>query len=632
MSDVRYIRLGEDSRTRPSAGLGGGGQRLGLPKPRRRHVFAGILALAFSSGVHYAAYEYMPDISYVVSEYQPPERQMDAVQVRDVVPEMPMNLPMQDPLSEHKDGEFQSITEAFESLTEFTDSLEAVVPDLIDPSDILPEIDMAALEPDTAEASPELEVMDTGIDARQEILAVEQPFFEEEITAIPRSFIPEIARVNDALDLVMPVEVLDDIGSLNGDGIGEIDFISPAARNPLPSLDLSTLAALQPPEIDFGSISMPELPDAPELIASDLSQERPEEITQLNAVENLLDVRVHLLNVAEDPRNQYFKIDIFRKAADVLPSMPKAVVLMQDCSESMTQAKLDQCKKGLDTWLKMLRPGDMFDVMSFSDKVDTCFGKFTPIDARSRSAGSWFIRNLKARGKTDVYASLEQLSRVYSDSPFPVIAILMTDGRPTMGMQDSSDIIEGFTQFNRGNLSVFSVGGGRQANKYLLDLLGYRNRGDSMVVPLDEGIPTALGELSRQLQRPILHQLQYSFTGDKNVEVYPRQLTNLYLDRPLQLYGRVPKGSEDVAVQIIGTSMGKKHDMVFPISFRDAIPATQDIRRAWAGQKMVHLVGDYIESRRPHILREMDGIGQRYRVPIPYMHSMRGTPAAQVNP
>ena len=49
-------------------------------------------------------------------------------------------------------------------------------------------------------------------------------------------------------------------------------------------------------------------------------------------------------------------------------------------------------------------------------------------------------------------------------------------------MVDSSDIIESFTRANAGAISMFALSAGNRVNRFLLDMLSYKNRGDSLVV------------------------------------------------------------------------------------------------------------------------------------------------------
>ena len=95
-----------------------------------------------------------------------------------------------------------------------------------------------------------------------------------------------------------------------------------------------------------------------------------------------------------------------------------------------------------------------------------------------------------------------------------MIAVLMTDGRPTMGTVDSSDIIARFSRANDGGVSVFTVGAGDRVNSFLLDLLGHNNRGGSWLMPLREQIPDTVKRAARELSRPVLANLNYRFSAD----------------------------------------------------------------------------------------------------------------------
>ncbi|NIP98519.1 MAG: hypothetical protein GWO24_35965, partial [Akkermansiaceae bacterium] len=110
-----------------------------------------------------------------------------------------------------------------------------------------------------------------------------------------------------------------------------------------------------------------------------LLDERPEEVSPLEAVEDILKLQLATYTPSDDPLAVYFKIHIERKGADALPVpvLPKDVLLMQDCSESMTQAKLDACKMGLHAWLDRLRPDDRFELVGFREDTHRCFGAWT---------------------------------------------------------------------------------------------------------------------------------------------------------------------------------------------------------------------------------------------------------------
>ena len=265
----------------------------------------------------------------------------------------------------------------------------------------------------------------------------------------------------------------------------------------------------------------------------------PEEAAPFEPVEEMLDLGLRLFRPGDEPGRTYFELRIRRKDASLMPVVPRDVLIMQDCSESMTQRMLNTCREGLIDLLRGLSADDRLELAAFREDVETCFGGFRAADPLTKARATAFIDRMEARGKTDVYASLDALTRMPRDPGRPLICVLITDGRPTTGLVDSSQIIEGFTRANRGTVSVFALGGGTRVNRFLLDLLSYRNRGDARVVQDRRDIPAALDTVAREISRPVMINLRYFVTGISEEAMVPETLTHLYLDRPLVLYGRV---------------------------------------------------------------------------------------------
>jgi len=341
-------------------------------------------------------------------------------------------------------------------------------------------------------------------------------------------------------------------------------------------------------------------------------------VTELNPVEHLLAIEVRAWQPPDEPGVGYFELRIRREGEETLAVLPKDVLLIQDCSESMTQAKLNYCKAGLQRWIDQIGPEDRFDLLTFRDTTERLFGRWRAMDPVTRSIAAGSIERLVARGRTDVYASLEQVLDLERDSVRPVIAVLITDGRPTMGMVDSSDIIEGFTRASAGSVSMFCVGGGTRVNRFLLDLLGYKNRGDSLVVGESDRIPEAVEELARQVGRPVLTDLTYRFSGIPEEDIYPRTLTHLYLDRPLVLYGRYTAGTPRVVFQVVGQAKGRRSDMVFEWNWNQVKPGPSDLRITWAWHRIYHLIGEHVRDARPEILDQIHALAHRFGLVVPY--------------
>jgi uncharacterized protein YegL len=578
----------------------------------RRRYFTAASAIALSAVMHFALIEYMPAISMgSTRSSDKKEKEVLAPMHVDKVRAF-QEMPKYPSIDEYVPTDPSRVADLAEQLSEFktdTDLSKLDAPVEV-PEPLKGENAM------TAEAKlPELK---SDWDPRQEILAIEDRLFKDEVRSAPRRVTPNVPRINHAPDVSAPIDitsnkVLEEAAKI---------VAAPAWKGPLPMIEKIMVASNSPGNgvpsaADTQKELMEQINDSASLI-----DEAVEDITQINAVEGLLGVKVHTFSDASNPDQVFFKIEIYRQGIEALPVLPKEVILIQDCSESMTNAKLDQCKLGLLSWVNGLHDGDKFNIISFRNDVDFCFPESRLVNAISRARARGFIDSLEARGKTDVHASLEKLLQIVAEPGRPVIAVLVTDGRPTIGLVDSSDIIEQFSHSNSGNVSVFSLGGGMKVNKYLLDLLSHRNRGDSLIVTRDMDLPPALHNMSQQLESPVLSEMSYRFSNLEESEVFPKTLSNLYLNRPLILYGKAPIANPEVAFQIVGQSGVQPHDMVFSLDLRNASPGDSDLRTQWAWHKVYHLISIYSSTRAPAALNAIIRMCERYGLDVPYAYTL----------
>lgn len=574
-----------------------------------RAVAVAAVALLVSGASHFAFIEYLPVMRLTGRAIVAPEGVEDVpVRVEDVR------------VLEHR--------ESYPELQKFVPSDPNQVADInreVETFDLTPNLNPLeqSVEPsaplagaDQATTSPVLPQFESSWEPRQEILAVQEKLLQDEVAAIPRQYTPDVPRVARAPDVVNPIEV-------------------PSGGDPARLLALSSRPAgesfgLAPTAPSFtgprGKGGTPPPPPAPPTPApneiADILDDTMEDVTQVKAVEDLLGLRTFTFRNPQDPDYLYFRIEVYRKGIEALPVLPKEFIFLLDCSESMTNAKLKQCKEGISRALDLLHPQDVFNIMFFRDQVWMAFEPSAAVSAVMRARARTEMEPVTARGRTDVFASLQKLASMRANPARPVIAVLVTDGRPTEGLIDSSDIIESFTRLNEGKLSVFSVGGGDRANKYLLDLLSYRNRGDSLVVPLNQDIPATVLKMSGELANPVLANLTSRFTGLDEADVYPRRLTNLYLDRPLLLYGRTKATTQPVAFQVVGDSVEKRHDLVFTVDFGQTMPGGEEIRREWARHSVYHLIGEFTRTRDPGTLAKIQAICTQYNINVPYAYSL----------
>ncbi|MGD9612559.1 MAG: VWA domain-containing protein [Kiritimatiellia bacterium] len=448
-----------------------------------------------------------------------------------------------------------------------------------------------------------------GMDFRQDILVIERQVVADELAALPRRWTPALERIAGAPDVTLPATA-DAIAAAAAAADGRGD----ASLRPLSVLSQAVPAAAA--MID--AANQGELSAAERLREQgQMLDEAPADVTDVQPIEQWLAVAVSTYRAADEDA-LYFELAVSRAGVEALPVLPKDVLLVQDCSESITRSKLDYFKEGLEAYLRTLTTADRVNLMRYSDSPTLCFPDWQPATAESLNRAADFVDDMRARGQTDLFAPLQQVLKLPRTAGRPTIAVLLTDGRPTMGTVDSSDIIARFSKQNAGEVSVFTVGAGDRVNVFLLDLLGHNNRGGSWIMPLREQIPLAVQRAARELARPVLANLEYRFSGDSAAEVYPGTLTHLFLDRPLRLVGRCPLDQRAAVLQIIGESGAQRRDMVFALDLSEAEDGGEGLRREWVAQKIYKLINDHLASGRAETVQQIRDLSIRHNVPLPY--------------
>ncbi len=447
---------------------------------------------------------------------------------------------------------------------------------------------------------------------RQEVVMINRQVAREELPGLARRYLSETPRMARASDYVPPVA---DRGSAGGGssssnywplfGAGPVGWGGQVEGGPAGAPAGRRIEALRPP-------AMPSIPRPPD--------DTPREAIY-RALEKHLKAGVQVYRAPRDRDNAYVLVTIERLGPEALPVLPRDLLFVQDCSASITEQKLHFCREGWRLALKQLRAGDRFNVVAFQDRQRLCFPDWMAADPDTVARAETFVGTMQASGNTDIYRAMRQLLDLPRTPGRPAIAIVVSDGVPTVGLTDSSEVIGQFTVDNDGALSIYSLGTFRGVNAYLLDLLSQRNRGDSVIVRSGRwDIPQAIEQRALEVSRPVLTDVRVRFAGmDLNSEFLPAQTMNLYLDRPLLLYGRVPRNAARLVFQVQGRAGDIKCDMVFDLDLTKAPSGPPEVRTDWAWQKAYDLIGRHTQTRAPDTARALRELQRGYDIHVPYL-------------
>ena len=313
----------------------------------------------------------------------------------------------------------------------------------------------------------------------------------------------------------------------------------------------------------------------------------------------------------------------------------KDVVFVFDTSGSMAGEKIEQARNALTTLLPNLNPNDRFNIITFSSSTRSFRDGLVGADAKTLDAARDWIKDIKAVGGTNINdALIEGLKMVYgrlAGAERPQQIVFMTDGQPTVGETDVSQILKNVRAANPGlthtgphpvvpQVRLFAFGVGYDVNTRLLDTLAEDNRGASDYVLPNEDIEQKVGALYSKIAYPVLSNPRLDWGGAKVYDVYPKNLPDLFRGTQTTVFGRF-EGSSRAKPQLIGTSLGREEKIGGQGSFDGADKSNDLLPRLWATRKVGYLLDEVRRSGRTvdnEVKDEIIKLSKKYGIVTPF--------------
>ncbi len=457
----------------------------------------------------------------------------------------------------------------------------------------------------------------------QEVLAMDEALLKKEIPPYRPRISAQVKRGTAQSDFVFFTEAGPSAGpSPRAIGMGPAAEL-PAPGTPGEKKGMAKLAMADETVGIPGVIAPPPPPVLKQDIETtdlvDIVRENYEKIQKYPPLDDLLTVQLFTYHRPGETKG-YFKLVVEpRKDKKDFRVVPKDIIFVVDSSKSITQAKLDAYSQGVKLSLQAVSPRDRFNVVEFKDftrkLAQEDVATATPEMIAKADA---FLSELVSEGGTNVYRSLTELVTPNPAPGRPRIVFLVSDGRPTVGIRQESEIINEVTRLNNLRASVFTFAGGEKINAPLLDLLSYRNRGARTFERDQRKIPESLLAFYQEFSSPILLNPRFNFGSVESSEVYPKILPDLYLKGKLEIFGRFGEEPE-FSMQLLGEADGRTKEYVLqqPLSGQDT--GDESVARMWAFRKIYDLVGKMVqEGGSQAILSEIQKLSADYKVETPY--------------
>lgn len=319
----------------------------------------------------------------------------------------------------------------------------------------------------------------------------------------------------------------------------------------------------------------------------------------------------------------FFRMDLTpNKHADALPTFNKDVIFLLDVSGSIGRWRLGEFKRGMEDALRFLRPKDRFNIVAFKSRPYPLFGSPVFPTKNDLKQADKFLFKLHHGGDTNIYSALAPfVGSKNRRGARPLILFLLSDGRVNSGaiVQDR-ELINTISNDNKSGAGIYCLSCGPDRNSFLMDLLSYRNRGESSSLKEIGGSDKKIAKFVEAVSDVKVADLEYQLSSDIADQSFPKRLPNLYRGKTLSIYGRYRSDTKTISGRIIGMdSLGERREIIVSRNLDNATEAGSELARKWARQYIYHLYSQLTVKYDESVRKEIHDTAALYRLNLPYL-------------
>jgi Ca-activated chloride channel family protein len=288
-----------------------------------------------------------------------------------------------------------------------------------------------------------------------------------------------------------------------------------------------------------------------------------------------------------DERGGYFTLLLFPPAELQNNSrQPLELVFVLDCSGSMSGVPLAQAKAAIERGLRLLRPGDYFQLINFSLSAGQLGNRPLEATPENIQRGLVYLRSLNAEGGTMMIEGIKAALDFPHDPGRLRFVCFLTDGF----IGNETEIL-GEVHRRLGPSRIFSIGVGSSVNRYLLDHLAKAGRGAVAYLGHRDNGANVMEDFFKRISHPGLTDIAIDWGTLQVSEVFPRATPDLFVGRPVILTGRF-QGPTGTPVRIRGRVAGEPVEVIVPVASDGSLANHHGLSSVWARMKIADLADE----------------------------------------
>jgi Ca-activated chloride channel family protein len=292
-----------------------------------------------------------------------------------------------------------------------------------------------------------------------------------------------------------------------------------------------------------------------------------------------------------------------------LVPLAREVIFILDTSGSMSGDSLYQAKTALFMAIMGLKGTDSFNLIEFNSNARALWSYSRAASDANKQTAREFVQGLEANGGTNMRPALEiALNKTLEEDRQRVRQVIfITDG----SVGNDQELVNYITN-NIADSRLFTVGIGAAPNSYFMREAAAMGKGSFTYIGSVTSVKEKMEALFSKLENPTLTELFADFSTD--VEVYPRQLPDLYLGEPLLISYKTNMPMSDLYVS--GMAQDKPWSKVMAL---DTSANQIGLNVLWARRKITQLTRDrMVSSDKDELKAQIENVAMQHHLVSAY--------------
>ncbi len=317
---------------------------------------------------------------------------------------------------------------------------------------------------------------------------------------------------------------------------------------------------------------------------------------------------------SKGPEQGYFMLMIQPKLdAELVEAPPREIVFLVDVSGSMRGEPTQKVKETMHHFLRLTKPKDTVQVITFSNRADKLFEKSVPATQANIEHALNFTQQMRGGGGTEMLNAIKLVLNEPVDPERVRIVVMLTDGY----IGNEAEIIAEIDRRAGDQIRFSAIGIGSSPNRYLIDGVAKHGGGLADVIELNTDPGPLVAQIAERIHRAQLAKIQIDWNGLSVYETYPRRIPELWAGRPVLMFGRYgARGSQKI--EFAGSAEGKPLKYKLHVTLPDTQPAHDVLSKVWARKKIEDISAQLHAADAPEIIEEITNIALTHRLMTQY--------------